>query len=582
GIGRLAIAVIGPQVLVVTRPERNKIAGELTVVAYIHWGLFELPGLDLEDIVIPIRELKGGTLPNATDVKGMVEEAKNSLEDILSRTDKRRIDVIRSQMSAFSANPAEYANYLEGPSLEGKGCGTHFYIIPADKIIENDIDYREDDRKATRFERNLIGFTNTMTPGHKRPPIVARFRDYIGEGEPLERIGEKTFFTPEEFKSVDHHFTGRFDEYGQFKGQVGIYQMKPEEYVLSWGGSDGSKTLCGPFSFSFAYMQGKASESLLPPDDHAKMKRKLDRHGGLYIYRDGIRVQPYGDSDYDFLDIERRRTLGTGYYFYSYRRMCGVVELNSVDNPSLTEKAGREGFRENKAYRQFRAILINFFLQTAADFFREEGKFADTWAEQKGELSRTEEIRKKKAKQVKEKKKNLSSDLEKFFDGADAGRYEEQVKEAVRIAKSKVDSVTALQQEPTQQAVSLMEVEKEARSMLNKIRSDMIIAKPRGVGLSRALTDQWTLYVAESQKLENELIAPAEAEVEHIVSAAAEAGELPLDDVTRLASSINEVGDQANKRIRRLRSETEEILVRVSQKAREMVKQSSKLVSRAV
>ena len=86
----------------------------------------------------------------------------------------------------------------------------------------------------------------------KAPPIVARFRDHKTEGPPTELIGETAFFTPDEFKEVDHHFTGRFDEFGQFRGKVGIYQMKDEDYVLSWSESDGKKTQCGPFSMALA------------------------------------------------------------------------------------------------------------------------------------------------------------------------------------------------------------------------------------------------------------------------------------------------------------------------------------------
>ena len=266
-----------------------------------------------------------------------------------------------------------------------------------------------------------------MTPGHKPPPIVTRFRDYVDEGTPIERIGDRTFFTPEEFKEVDHHITGRFDEYGQFRGQVGIYQMKPEDYVLTWSETDGRPTECGPFSLSFAYMQGIARDSLVPPEEHAQLAKKLNRHGGLYIYRDGIRVQPYGDSDYDFLDIERRRTLSASYYFYSYRRMFGVIELSGTENSRLTEKAGREGFRENKAYRQFRSILMNFFLQTAGDFFREEGRYAEGYSEKKEELNRNEEIRRKKGQQVRVKRRALQESLTRFFNAVETRRVEVEV-----------------------------------------------------------------------------------------------------------------------------------------------------------
>ena len=44
GIGRLAIASIGSQVLIMTRAKRGDKLHDL-VVAYIHWGIFECPGI---------------------------------------------------------------------------------------------------------------------------------------------------------------------------------------------------------------------------------------------------------------------------------------------------------------------------------------------------------------------------------------------------------------------------------------------------------------------------------------------------------------------------------------------------------
>ena len=43
------------------------------------------------------------------------------------------------------------------------------------------------------------------------------------------------------------------------------------------------------------------------------MLRKTRRIGGLYIYRDGVRIQPYGNTDYDCLEIELRRTKSASY-----------------------------------------------------------------------------------------------------------------------------------------------------------------------------------------------------------------------------------------------------------------------------
>ena len=582
GIGRLAIAIIGPQVLVLSRAKINGKPSNKTIAAYIHWGLFELPGLNLEDIAIPVREFRGGTLPSGDDVREMVTEVASTLDQLAPLSDRSRIKDIRTEMDTFSVDPLECSEYLDEPSLSGSGCGTHFYILPADPIINDDIDNRRAANKATGFEKNLIGFTNTMTPSHERPPIICRFRDYRDEGSPEELIGERTFFTPEEFKKVDHHILGRFDEYGQFRGQVGIYQTKPDDYVLNWSDADGQPTECGPFSLSFAYMQGSARDSLVPPEEHAHLRRKLDRHGGLYIYRDGIRVQPYGDSDYDWLDIERNRTLGASYYFYSYRRMLGVIELSQTENGKLTEKAGREGFRENRAYRQLRSILMNFFLQTAGDFFREEGKYADVHIEKKSELNRKEEIRRKKAKQVRQRRMVLQNALQKVFAAIDERRPELEAEECLSVMKRDVDKVLARNISDQQKALSLMRSEQQARERLHDLRGNLTVTRPRGVGLSRSLANEWDAYSAHMERLDSEVFGPSETEIETYISDTAQKTKVPLDDIARLNSAVSERGDEAVKTVRRLRSDVDTLTKNIATTVREETRDSFRAVSHIV
>ena len=582
GIGRLAIAIIGPQVLVLSRAKINGKPSNETIAAYIHWGLFELPGLNLEDIAIPVREFRGGTLPSGDDVREMVAEVTSTLDQLAPLSDRKRIREIRTAMDAFAVDPLECSEYLGDPSLKGSRCGTHFYIIPADPIINDDIGNRQANNKATGFEKNLIGFTNTMTSGSERPPIICRFRDYRDEGSPEELIGERAFFTPDEFEKVDHHFSGRFDEYGQFRGQVGIYQTSPDDYVLNWSESDGQPTECGPFHLSFAYMQGIARDSLVPPEEHIRLKRKLDRHGGLYIYRDGIRVQPYGDSDYDWLDIERNRTLGIAYYFYSYRRMFGVIELSQTDNGKLTEKAGREGFRENRAYRQLRSILMNFFLQTAGDFFRKEGKYADVHIETKGELNRKEEIRRKKEKQVRQRRTALQNALQKAFTAIDERRPELEAEESLSVVKRDVDEVLARNIPDPQKALALMRSEQQARERLRDLRKNLTVTRPRGVGLSRNLENEWFAYSAHMERLDSEVFGPIETEIEEYISDAARKTKVPLDDIDRLNSAVSERGDEAVKTVRRLRSDVDTLTENIATTVREEARNSFRAVSHTV
>ena len=100
----------------------------------------------------------------------------------------------------------------------------------------------------------------------------------------------------------------------------------------------------------------------------------------------------------------------------SRTEMFGVVEVDSVHNGRLREKAGREGFRENKAYRDLRGILKNFLVQVAADFFREEGVHGERFAARKRELDDIERHRRARAKKATAKRNKFKRDLTTFFD----------------------------------------------------------------------------------------------------------------------------------------------------------------------
>ena len=73
GIGRLAIGRLGPQVLVMTRARRSDCLHNL--VALVNWEFFELPGVDLDDIEIPIETCLAGNLPDL----GQIERLKSQL-----------------------------------------------------------------------------------------------------------------------------------------------------------------------------------------------------------------------------------------------------------------------------------------------------------------------------------------------------------------------------------------------------------------------------------------------------------------------------------------------------------------------
>ncbi|HCD4391624.1 TPA: ATP-binding protein, partial [Enterobacter hormaechei] len=261
----------------------------------------------------------------------------------------------------------ESVDYKKSPILDGFHHGTHFVIMPCDPALELDI--KKDENNTTELQKILVGFANSLNDKSEQL-MATKFRIHSGITEPKELI-EDGFFTPEDALSTDHYVEGEFDDFGQFKGAVTVYRGEPVNHIINWNENLGTKTRCGRFKIKFSYLQGEASDSTVPPQIYAEIKAKLSMYGGVYLYKDGIRVLPYGKPEFDFLRIEERRTKRASTAFFSYRWMFGAIEIGHDNNSMLIEKAGREGLIENIAYREFKSILNNFFDQLAADFFRE-------------------------------------------------------------------------------------------------------------------------------------------------------------------------------------------------------------------
>lgn len=513
GIGRLAIASIGPQVLVLTKAKKRSSTCNI-VVAYINWQLFELPGLNIEDITIPIREFL--KMPTADDVEALKLESLKSLTLLHSQSkiDSEKYKELTESINAFNIDPSELNQNLPGTfDLNKKDVGgTQFFISPVNPIINDDIDGdKNDPMKATKIEKMLIGFHNTMTPGHPNPQLNITFRDHKkDDGTYVELIAEEQFFTPEEFEKADHHFIGQFDEFGSFKGKVKIYDSEPKDYSIIWN-SNARQTECGRFSINLAYLQGEKKSSKVNSMDYAVLKAKSDRFGGLYIYRNNIRVLPYGDSDYDFLDIEKNRSKRAATYFFSYRRMFGVIEIADRQNSRLIEKAGREGFIENKAYKQLQAILKNFFVQLAADFFSTGGD--KTFVEKRDHFKLMRKALDKHDELVKRKKQKFLKKLETFFKNLTNKDYERQICQIINDFRLSLMDLSdqSDKQDRYQKALSL---ELEVRKKLREVRQNIVLDQPKGFTLSKEERLDFITYEEEFHQFDAKVIATAENEID--------------------------------------------------------------------
>ncbi len=547
GIGRLAIALLGSQVLVLTRGKRESTLSDLSM-CFIHWGLFELPSLNLDDLDFPVVSITGGKLPSEKDVAGIVAQNRLLVESLQKKYPQSDFSTIDRDMDDFQLDPVDLDEFLAGLSLKESGTGTHFFIAPANAEIKAEIE-REQQTQTKEFSKFILGFCNATFCTDTVPPIAPSFRYWASDLAYDELLAPGEFFTKEDVACGDQYIRGEVNEYGQFSGTVRVYEEEYENHVISWGKGGGKPTFCGPFQIEFAYIQGTQRESKVAPEEYVKIKRKLNQIAGLYVYRDGIRILPYGNSDVDWLDIELRRSKHAGHYFFSYRNLFGAVCLSRKDNVRLKEKAGREGFQKDKAYRQLKEIIENLFIQLAADFFRKEAAFGDYFRERKAELNRLELARRARDKQVGTKRKKMTAALDAFFQKITQKLPEAEV-DTLRLqihARMKAASIMENQDEAAEE---LLEAENEANNRLNEIRKNYQVAKPRGVGLTQQLQRDWATYQQEQERLATEVFSPFSKEVAEGLGQMAEEARLYINQRRRLQKLIKQVADNRESKVK--------------------------------
>ncbi|MBO6306885.1 MAG: ATP-binding protein [Paludibacteraceae bacterium] len=576
GIGRLAIASIGQQVLILTKAKYPQNSSQNKIVAaFINWGMFELPGINLEDIVIPIKEFD--SVPERHDIEILKQEV---LQNIIYLKNQNLItsseyDKIEKTITAFNVNPYELLEKkLQGVTNFKTSGGTHFYISPVDDVLNSDIDGEKGDDEATKMEKMLLGFHNTMTPNHPTAQIDIAFREYHKDNGSFTSIIDKEhFFTPKEFEMADHQFTGVFDKFGQFKGDVRIYGEKIyNDYTVNWKDNHYRETLCGPFTINFAYIQGEQKSSRLSTEDYARLKAKGDKFGGLYIYRNNIRVLPYGNSDYDFLDIEKNRSKRASTAFFSYRRMFGAISITDNDGKSLlVEKAGREGFIENKAYKELQSILKNFMWQLAADFFFDgsNSPYSDFYKQKKAEFNTHYAALEKREKMNRAKKNKFLKELDIFFERLASHQFETDIQKIIDNFSIQLTSLS-LEKDSDIASEKLLQTEFEARKRLAEYKKAIAVAMPKGFTISKTARQDYNAYCEEYETLLKTTFKEAEEKIDNLIEAYTKARNLEVSKRKRLEQAVELISSEAKSINQKKRNETNDVVTTVSKKVKEL------------
>ena len=455
-----------------------------------------------------------------------------NLETLKLKIDPKEWKIIHNQISEFNYDIASIEEFLGQPSVLNSSSGLHFFIHPTSDSFRGNLPQVLQPDKQPEFVRLLLGFFNTMkVDTNIKPEMTISFNVWENDGLTKKDILDQTeFFTVDEFKQADHQIQGSFNEFGDFSGDVRVYDKK-FSYELTNNSNSGKETNCGPFSINIGYIQGKSSQTQMPLEDWQRLNKKLENIGGIYIYRDGIRVLPYGDPTFDFLKIEERRTKGAGYYYFSYRRMFGYIEISRNENSKLNDKAGREGFQKNRAYKEFEDILIRFLTEVAGSFFRKDSSGSDYWSKHRKEIIQRKAAKKAADRRNKELRDQFSKRLDTFFNNVEEKKPENDIEECITWTEGEINKI--FQERNGDIKGRILTVETRSVNYISNIRRNYTIDIPLDVGLTEEMDQDYVFYLERREKLERDCFSKAEKTIKKLIDSSLKEHSITVSEENR-------------------------------------------------
>ena len=149
---------------------------------------------------------------------------------------------------------------------------------------------------------------------------------------------------------------------------------------------------CGSFKFTF-YIFDFSKDAKLKFRLDDKDKDTIKNHR-IYLYRDGVRVYPYGEPADDWLQIDAYRGTISAGHFLSNDQVVGRIDITHKGNAKLKDKTNREGLiEEGNALKDF-TLLIKTFLAyiRTHDYKQYRSKLKDQKAQ---DVFKTERVKSK-------------------------------------------------------------------------------------------------------------------------------------------------------------------------------------------
>lgn len=392
GIGRLAVSKLGQQTILLTKKKSSK-----WNIVYLNWNVFENPYLMIEEIVIPER-FNVGLDDISRVLDELVEEQKENLKSMYWKSEE--VAKLRGILEEDEEKLSKIPEIKEIVELREKvDKQIQKLVIPTDEILDICDWIEEQENQGTiilSFDLNEIwdNYLNLKKRDSNQKSMDERNYDKLAAFISDFQHVDKNFsvevlyngylqiynydYNEEDYNKYDLKIEGKISK-GQFWGHLDARnadkklleecnQELQKGLNVTSGINNWKEYDCGEFFVKFCHVELAERNTGLSKEEFDEITKKMLISGGIAVYRDNMRILPYGEVGNDFLELERQRTNRAGDFIFSHRNVFGRIDISSKSNPLLEDKSSREGLIENEQYYYFLTTLQNLLIRLAKDF----------------------------------------------------------------------------------------------------------------------------------------------------------------------------------------------------------------------
>lgn len=299
GVGRYAASILGTDLLLETVTS----AGEKTTASF-EWSAFETVQY-LDDVNIPIETLEVSKPPGT-------QLTMNGDAERLTEWNKERFDKLRFELKKLKLP----INTTDFSSDDGNN---PFHIRLTVKGFPEVEDIEETIEPYPLFDLFDYKIAGSISPNGK---------------------GALTYTSQKARNTITEEIVFNFGEptgCGELNIDIRVYDREVEaiDTLIKRGLTDESGTYVGK----------------------NQARQLLNAYNGIGVYRNGFRIRPLGDADFDWLKLNARR-VQTPTRCISSNQVIGYVQIQPEVQSGLIEKSARDGLRENAAFDRLKGITI--------------------------------------------------------------------------------------------------------------------------------------------------------------------------------------------------------------------------------